>query len=213
MRRFFNFLGRLSFVRRQEGVAAIEFAFMAPLLILLCLGSIEVSNYVYMKKKTENAAYNVLNILTQLQNISINQLTSVVGIVPHVMLPFPTSNSDYYLVITSIQRDIDSKDSTGQQKPYVHWQHVFGNSGLGTSRFTYRRSGSSADNMIKDASLGNFQFVAGDQVLTIESYFTYRPLIGDAAKTLLGSVGSTFSNIITARPRKGAFQFKPEDAI
>lgn len=202
------------FITCRRGVGAIEFAIWAPLLLMVSMGGVETSNYVYMKKKGENAAYNIINILNQLENISLDQLNSIVNIVPQVMEPFKIDSTQYRIIVTCAQRDLDSKDATGKKKPYVHWQYGFGAPSLGSSKFNYNPAGKPADNILDTAKLNGFSFVAGDQVLIVESFFNYQSLIGkQTADAMLGEWATKFENLITARPRKGSFQFKPDQMV
>lgn len=46
-----------SFLRRQDGAAAVEFAFVFPIFLVLLVGVIEMGNYIIARIKTDNAAY------------------------------------------------------------------------------------------------------------------------------------------------------------
>ncbi|MGL4490594.1 MAG: TadE/TadG family type IV pilus assembly protein [Rhizobiaceae bacterium] len=57
----------------NRGVAAIEFAFIAPLLITLYLGTLEVSGALQMNKKVSRAASSTGDLIAQLDANMVNK--------------------------------------------------------------------------------------------------------------------------------------------
>ena len=53
------------FLRDRRGVAAIEFALILPILVLLCLGCFEVPRYVLIWQRIERAASGVSDLVAQ----------------------------------------------------------------------------------------------------------------------------------------------------
>lgn len=53
------------FVSAQQGLAAVEFAFAAPVLLLVLLGFVELDRYAWTTRQLENAANSITQMLTQ----------------------------------------------------------------------------------------------------------------------------------------------------
>lgn len=191
--------------RDQEGVAFIEFAFAFPVLMLLILGAIEISNYVYANQKVQNASYNVLNLINLQYNLSNSQLDSIAKIVPEVVMPLPLDETRYLVYVTAIQKDPETA-------PYIRWQHIYGNEAAGTSRFGYNEGGSIQGNTVSEESLKGFPFSDGDQLIAVEIYMFYEPLLrSDMIGGMFGMRDDYMYFFASARPRKGAFQFNPDE--
>jgi len=67
-----------TFIRHRDGVAALEFALIAPILLLLLMGTVEFSILMYVQSVMEGAAYNASRLgktgyaasgQTRLQNV------------------------------------------------------------------------------------------------------------------------------------------------
>ena len=62
------------FALAQNGVAAIEFALLLPLLILMMLGSVELQRYMRIKRQLSLAAENIAAIVAQRQSSDLTKL-------------------------------------------------------------------------------------------------------------------------------------------
>ena len=56
---------RTSLLKNQEGVAALEFAFAAPLLLILMLGGLELENYIKAVRKVQLYASSISEMISQ----------------------------------------------------------------------------------------------------------------------------------------------------
>jgi Flp pilus assembly protein TadG len=93
MSKFFNYLrmrtstAALRFSNEKSGVAAVEFVFIAPLLITLWLGTMEISQGIEINKKVGRSASMIGDIVTQTDVISLADLEDVIkigaSVLPH----------------------------------------------------------------------------------------------------------------------------------
>lgn len=194
--------------RDRGGVAAIEFALIAPLLIAIFLGLIEASNYVYGNQKAESAAANVLNIINQQSQPSLDDLQRIASIVPEVALPVKIGGADYRVIYTAIQREKPGRVTDVFTDPYVLWQESYGNAGLGNSALSYVPRGSKEQNKLKPGDLQGLTFTAGDQVIAVEIYMRYQPTI-QTGFTPNYDKAMYYMNF--SRPRKGSFSISPRE--
>ena len=105
MRRLAGFLGDLAGDRR--GVAAIEFAFIAPLLLMLYLVTMEVAQGIDTNKKVSRVGSMVADLVTQQpREITTTVLDPIMRIGEAILQPYNRSRAD--IVITGIEIDKNS---------------------------------------------------------------------------------------------------------
>ena len=80
------------FRKKSEGVAAVEFAFLAPLMLLMYLGTLEVSNAISANRKLSRSAYTVGDLITQFTSnngcMTKSQMKNIVDIADKIMYPY-----------------------------------------------------------------------------------------------------------------------------
>lgn len=80
-----------SFVLAREGLAAIEFAFALPLLLIVLLGFVELDRYAWTTRQLESAASSMAQMLTQTPTDEIAKadlsfaIDSLMVLVPRVL--------------------------------------------------------------------------------------------------------------------------------
>ncbi|EJJ24587.1 TadE/TadG family type IV pilus assembly protein [Rhizobium sp. CF142] len=100
------------FVRDREGVGAIEFAIIFPVLIMLYLGAFEITLGLNISKRTTRAAGSIADIITQQQSVTKSSLTDIAKAAPAIFAPYESSGLS--LKVTAIQID-------GSANPTVLW--------------------------------------------------------------------------------------------
>lgn len=81
-----------NFRNETKGVAAVEFAFLAPLMLLMYLGTLEISNAISANRKLSRSAYTVGDLITQFTSgtacMTKAQMTNIVNIADKIMYPY-----------------------------------------------------------------------------------------------------------------------------
>ena len=72
----------------RDGVGAVEFALIAPVLIVLYMGSLEVSVAMSVNKKLARAASTVADLVTQSETVDKTYLGTMLNVAQSVMTPF-----------------------------------------------------------------------------------------------------------------------------
>ena len=99
---------RIRFQRNQSGIAAVEFALLLPFLLLLYLGTVELTQGVILNRKTTLAAQTVGNIVAQYTTISQSQqLPDIFNATNQIFAPYSTTPSS--ILVTSITIDANNK--------------------------------------------------------------------------------------------------------
>jgi Flp pilus assembly protein TadG len=94
MQRFSHFVGA------KKGSAALEFAIIAPMMIMLLFGSVDLLDVLNANKRVQNVAASLADVVardTEISNAERDGLWNAVDV-----LMFPTSGDDVNLRITSI---------------------------------------------------------------------------------------------------------------
>jgi Flp pilus assembly protein TadG len=95
------------FSRDRSGIGAIEFAILAPVLLLLYLGALETTIALSVAKRASRAAGAVADIITQQTSVSKSVLATMPSAVGAIFAPY--SNTGLTLKITGITIDASSK--------------------------------------------------------------------------------------------------------
>jgi Flp pilus assembly protein TadG len=104
-----NILGRLTslishFARERRGIAAVEFALVLPVMLVLYLGGVEISQEVSVARLTSLTASTVANLVSQYTTISASQtLPDILNASSAVLTPYPQSNA--VVTVSCIQID------------------------------------------------------------------------------------------------------------
>jgi Flp pilus assembly protein TadG len=150
-------IGRL--LRDRRGVSAVEFAFVAPLLITLYLGCVEVSDGVSADRKVSLTAASLANLSAQVTTITTTDMTNILDAASAIIAPYSTSN----LAITVSCLKIDAS-----KKATVKWSATRNGTARGTgSTYTF----DSATQALK---------VANTQLVLAEAAYSYTPVVGNA---------------------------------
>jgi len=93
------------FRRQRQGVAAIEFAMIAPFMIALWLGSSELSQGVNADRKVSHAASVLADLVTQQPNITGEEMNDIMDATQAIMMPFNVDNLTIKIAGVSIDED------------------------------------------------------------------------------------------------------------
>jgi Flp pilus assembly protein TadG len=99
----------------RSGVGAVEFALIAPVLIVLYMGSLEISVAMSVNKKLARAASTVADLVTQDDNIDKAFLASMVNVAQSVMMPYRADGMKVKITGITI-------DASGIGKTTWSWQ-------------------------------------------------------------------------------------------
>lgn len=115
------------FRRDKSGLAALEFALILPIMVVLYLGGFEVSEAFMINRKVTHATSVLGDLVAQAETISDDQMDNILDAVTTVMNPYPVDDLD--IVVSGITIDdegvatvawSDSRNMTayGEGAPY-----------------------------------------------------------------------------------------------
>lgn len=148
-----------AFVTNRRGVAAIEFAFIAPVLLSLYFVTMEVSQGIEVNKKVGRIGSMVADLVTQQQSTSKSELNAILEIGGSILQPYNRSLPT--ITITAIQVTDEASP-----KVVVAWSRKL-NSGATTA-------GAAAGSL---TNLPDKLKIRNTFLIRVESALAYKPVI------------------------------------
>jgi Flp pilus assembly protein TadG len=164
------------FGRDEQGVSAIEFAVLLPMMITLYLGGVEVSQAVSADRKTTVVAHTVGDLVAQVTDITSAGTDDVLAAASTIAFPFPVSN--LRITVSSVCIDPTGRIAT------IAWSRATPNAAARSGTVT--------------SSIDSRLMVAGTSLIWGEASYDYRPTVG---WTITGTL--TMSDKTLLRPRQG----------
>jgi Flp pilus assembly protein TadG len=161
------------FARDERGVSATEFALLLPLMVLLYLGGVELSQALSADRKVTLVARAVADLAAQSPSLSDDDMSNILAAATSVLSPYPVAK----LTVTVSQVTID-----GEGKATVAWSD---------SKNGAPRAAGSAVTLPAQLSVPNTAVIWG------EAAFQHKPVFG---YVITGTM--TLGEQIFMRPRQ-----------
>lgn len=162
----------------ERGVALIEAAIIFPLLVMMFLGMIELSQAFTLKRRVQNVATATADLVAQYPTVTTANLNDIAAIGAQLMLPF--SSTGLTLSITSVAED-------SQKNITVQWS---------CSWSSLSSSGNCTASGAAYTGLPSGLLSPGQTVIIGKTSYSYKPTIGEFL-----SGGLTFTASSYYRPR------------
>lgn len=154
----------LQLLRRQEGLAYLEFAIALPFLATLLLGSIEATRYIIIAQKAEKASVTISDLVAQSGTIGTTSLNQLVLAAGQIMKPY-SFNTNGFVVVSSVSK-------VGTNPPKVNWQYKSSSAnGSWTQASMIGTTGGTA------TMPTGFTMVDKENVIVTEVFYDYRPML------------------------------------
>ena len=179
------------FRRNVAGIAAVEFGLLAPLLMLMLFGALEVSRGVLMHKRFQRATAMLGDLVSREDSIGtapgqgVTALNGMILSAAHIMQPFDmtTFNINVFEIRARTATDI-----------IAEWQYTSSGGNPGTATINCVAKAMPAANMIS----------VGNAAIVVESSYLYKPLFAYLAPPGFGA-DIPWTDTITHSPRKRNF--------
>ncbi|NHN88499.1 TadE/TadG family type IV pilus assembly protein [Acetobacter conturbans] len=89
----------------RDGVAAIEFALLTPILIVMIIGGATVEEAIVVSRKVTAAAHTLANVTTQYTSVSTDDLSLVLSASTLVLEPYPSTPAKLIVSELSVTSD------------------------------------------------------------------------------------------------------------
>lgn len=152
-----------------RGVAAVEFALILPILILILLGTTELTRALTYDRKVSQVASTVADLVAQANTISSGEMTDIFAASQTILQPY--SASDLGIVLSSV-----SFDANGDPK-------VEGSCGSNATPW--------ATNDLPPITIPDAISLPNSSVIVAVSNYTYRPIFTSIIADTI-NLGETF---------------------
>lgn len=185
----------LRFGKAKDGLAAVEFALILPVMMLLFFGVVETSLALTCRANVTNVASNIADLVAQESTISPSDMKNVFNAANAILYPYTVSSATTTITVYSI---VDNGTSAGK----LSWSCTrvgTANPTVGTG--TAPPLGTTGGAMIANANLKNGVPTYGGNGSVILVRITYLY----ASPTSMVVIGTkTMQNDFYARPRRVA---------
>ncbi|WP_297512859.1 TadE/TadG family type IV pilus assembly protein [uncultured Caulobacter sp.] len=106
-----------SFWRDRRGVSAVEFALIAPVLIVMYCGMAEMTQAMMAQRRLSNIASTIGDLVAQNAQTGPSKTSDIFTIGTTIMAPFPTSTLQ--MCVASVVSDSTGKDTVSWSKASV----------------------------------------------------------------------------------------------
>lgn len=169
------------FGRCARGIAAIEFAFIAPVMLLMLLGTVEVTRAIAIDRRLSVVTATVADLVSREEQLTVPDITAIYDIVAQVMSPFEAGPLSISI--------IPVKSRNGQAVSYVSPENVPGfNGGSLPGKCQPRSIAPGLIDLSPDSP---------DSVILVQASYAYEPLF---VKTILGK--ASWEEQSFAKPRR-----------
>lgn len=162
-----------SFKRDRHGASAVEFAILAPLLITLYFGLVEITDGIAADRKVTLTAGALANLASQTQTVTVDGMTNILNASAAVIKPYSVGNLAATITCLKIDADGNAK---------VKWSATLN----GTARTI------NSNVTLPDAALA----VPNSSLVWSEVNYNYTPVVG---YTITGTL--TLSDQMFMSPR------------
>lgn len=109
----------VSLLRRDErGIAAIEFAMIAPIIVLLLVGSVELSQAITIDRRVTQIASSTADLVAREKTITTAQLNNIMVIARALMQPYDPNL--LRITLTSVGANVNNASNTK-----VCWSYIY----------------------------------------------------------------------------------------
>lgn len=161
--------------RDRDGAAAVEFAIIVPMMLVLFFGTVELSNGVAVDRKVTLVAHTLSDLTSQSTSVASSDFTNIFAASSAIMTPYP--NSPVQSVISEVKVDANGNAT-------VAWSVASNASPLTTGQAITLPTG---------LAVANTYLILG------QATYTYTPVVGYVMKTAL-----TMTDQFYTRPRQSS---------
>ncbi len=168
--------------RDEQGLAAVEFALVVPLLIIIFFGSVELSNALTVDRKVSQVALTMADLVAQSKDrVTPNEMDEYFNLSDTMVAPF--SAADMEIVVSSV-----TADENGDLA--VDWSHANANG----SKWS--------EGSVPPITIPNEVATPNSSIVVTEVKYEFKPLFGAIFNDITGSSSIDLESVYFLQPRQ-----------
>jgi len=176
----------------HRGMAAVEFGYLAPLMLIMMIGTFEVSRAISMDRRFGMITAMTSDLIAREKTINDSQLNAIMDSINHVMRPYDATS----LKIGVISVKASSSDPNDTR---VEW--------------SYAHNGATVPSQCSTYSLPTGLVAAGASVIVVESSYDYEPVLTDFSYRGFEMLSSTWTDKSTHSPRNSCVDYNGTNCV
>jgi len=176
------------FSRDSDGVAAVEFGLLVPLLLVMFVGTLEIGQAVGLDRRVSMATASTADLIAREKTASNASLDGVMQIVKHLLSPYDSNNLS--IAVVSVKADPSNAANTR-----VEWSYSF--------------QGASVPSKCAPYAMPAGLLGAGASAIIVEGKYDYEPLL---VSYFLNS-NMTLQDKATVSPRNSCVDYNNTNCV
>jgi Flp pilus assembly protein TadG len=123
----------------SNAVAATEFAMVAPFMLLLYVGGVELGDGVAINVKVSATAHSIADMVSQNTSLSTSQMQNILTGASAIIAPYPVNNGQGGSIMSVTVSEVSS-DANGTLT--LRWSQSFNGTSFGPGRTSLAANGS-----------------------------------------------------------------------
>jgi Flp pilus assembly protein TadG len=173
-----------------SGIAAVEFAMLLPLMLMIFFGTIQVSTAVAVDRKVSLVARTLSDLISQAAGVASTDFTNAYGITAAILYPY--ANTPLQAKITEIYIDKTTL------APKIVWVSA---------------SNATAHSCSDTVSVPSTLLIADTYLVLSEATYNYQPIVGYDIHVKFVSSSYPLSDSMFTRPRQAKCVLNPSATL
>jgi Flp pilus assembly protein TadG len=153
--------------RDERGIAAVEFSLILPVLVVLWIGGVELTEAFSVDRRLNNLGSSVGDLVARTKTLTYNDVDAIFGIGPKAMYPSCDITGKPTCTSQGLAMRVTAVDMDNAGTASVAWSRA-----SGVTAYT------TANNALMATLVPAPLRVANTQVIMAEAYYNYRPAVG-----------------------------------
>lgn len=189
-----------AFRRDIAGIAVVEFAYLMPVMMIMLVGSLEISRAVSMDRKFGLVTALVADMIAREKTMSAAQVNAIYGIADHLMSPYDTNDGMLKVSITPVKANPANVNDT---KVYAAATNRPGLRGGAAEK---------AKGAVYAMTPGLLE--AGASAIVVETSFRFKPLFAGLVGYVHDGFGEiTWTDKAVLAPRNSCVDFDGDNCV
>ncbi len=187
------------FARARDGIAAVEFAFVVPIMLCMFIGVVELSQAITVDRRVSHIASSTADLVTRQQTLTTTTLNDYMQIIDHLMAPY--SATPLKMTISSVYNTTSAP--TVSKVCWVYHRNNSSGQGAKTSL--------TAGGTYAGLPANILDSTGGSSAIAVDVSYLYQPVLffssssvklqGAQVSSFVGSAGITMTDAFYLRPR------------